>query len=423
MAQGRPALALTGRRPAPPRPTPEDLRAESDPDLVGVIRERIESAGGRITFAEFMELALYHPEHGYYLGATVRSAREGDFLTAPELHPIFGRVVGRQLAELWDILGRPPRFTMREYGAGPGTLGLAVLEGLRTDESELLAAVVYEPIELNPGHRRMLADRFAAAGLADRFEWAAEVDRSDHADAQTPGPPGGAGMVGVVFANEFVDALPVHRVAGTGRGTLRELFVTWRDGWFAEQSGDPSTPELGAYFARLGIRLARDQRAEVNLAMAGWLNEVAANLERGYVLLIDYGHPAAELFSAARAGGTLRAYRAHTAHADPFRYVGRQDLTAHVDFTTLARWAEERDLTPLAMTTQARFLVAGGLEGLFTAERERPGLGTESYLGLRASVGRFLDPRALGTFRVLLLGRDIPTDRWSSGFREAEMPS
>jgi SAM-dependent MidA family methyltransferase len=116
-----------------------------------------------------MDLALYHPQHGYYRGPTVRSAREGDFLTAAELHPIFGRVLARQLTEMWDLLERPAPFTVREYGAGPGTLGLTILEGLRTDGSESLGRLAYEPIEINAAHRATLADRFASAGVGDRL--------------------------------------------------------------------------------------------------------------------------------------------------------------------------------------------------------------------------------------------------------------
>jgi SAM-dependent MidA family methyltransferase len=368
-----------------------------------------------------MDLALYHPQHGYYRGPTVRSAREGDFLTAAELHPIFGRVLARQLTEMWDLLERPAPFTVREYGAGPGTLGLTMLEGLRTDGSELLDRLAYEPIEINAAHRATLADRFASAGFGDRLFSADEpfalgepLQRGD-AGRRSPGGP----MTGVVIANEFIDAFPVHRVEGGVGGGLRERFVTWRDGWFAEEAGEPSRPELEATLAAAGIELAPGQDAEVDLAMGAWLDDVAAGLERGYVLVIDYGYPASELYGAERSGGTLRAYRAHTAHDDPFRFVGRQDLTAHVDFTTLARGAQERGLQALALTTQASFLVAAGLERLFAAERDRPDLEAEAYLTLRAAIGRLLDPRALGGFRVLLLGRSAPTDRLPSGFSGA----
>ena len=358
-----------------------------------------------------MDLALYHPQYGYYRGQTVRSAREGDFLTAAELHPIFGRVVARQLTEMWDLLDRPSPFTVREFGAGPGTLGLSVLEGLRADRSDLLGSMAYEPIEINAAHRATLADRFASAGFGERLVPGAGTDGQ-----RANGP-----MTGVVVANEFVDAFPVHRVEGTTAGGLRERFVTWRDGWFADESGETSRPELAATLAAAGVELAPGQLAEVDLAMGAWLDDVAAGLERGYVLVIDYGYPASELYGTERAGGTLRAYHAHTAHDDPFRFVGRQDLTAHVDFTALARGAEERGLETLALTTQARFLVAAGLERLFSGERDRPDLDAEAYLTLRASIVRLLDPRALGGFRVLLLGRQIPTgvpaDRLPSGFR------
>ena len=225
-------------------------------------------------------------------------------------------------------------------------------------------------------------------------------------------------MTGVIIASEFIDAFPVHRVEGTVGGGLRERFVTWRDGWFAEDAGEPSRPELAATLAAAGIELAPGQQAEVDIAMGAWLDDVAAELERGYVLVIDYGYPADELYSAERSGGTLRAYHVHTAHDDPFRFVGRQDLTAHVDFTTLAREAEERGLETLGLTTQAAFLVAASLEGLFAAERDRPDLDAEAYLTLRAAIVRLLDPRALGGFRVLLLGRGVPTDRLPSGFGE-----
>jgi len=374
---------------------------------VAIIRDRIDSAGGRITFAEFMELSLYESEHGYYRGPILRAARGGDFLTAAELHPIFGAVIARQLAEMWAILGRPARFALREYGAGPGTLGLSILHALDLDARELAGRITYEPIEVNRFHRQALADRFAAAGFAERLRWP-----TPHAGE----PP----LVGVVLANEFIDALPVHRMEADADGRLRELFVTWHGEWFAEEAGEPSDRSLVDYFEALGIKLAPGQRAEVNLAVAPWLDEVRDTLERGYVLIIDYGHPAVELYSAARREGTLRAYRGHTAHDDPFRAVGRQDLTAHVDVTMIGRWANDRGLGSLALTTQARFLVAGGLEDLLGRERTRTDLDAASYALLRSSIGRLLDPRALGGFPVLLLGRGAPARRLPSGFREAD---
>ena len=346
-----------------------------------------------------MELALYHPAHGYYLGDTVRSAREGDFLTAAELHPIFGRVVAGQLAEMWDALGQPRPFTLREYGAGPGTLGLAIVETLAAERRDLLDAFRYEPIEVNPGHRRRLDDGFRTAGFGGVLAGSAEVR-----------------IVGCVIANEFVDAFPVHRVRGTAGRGLEESHVVWRDGGFAEEWAAPSTPELAAYLERVGVTLAPGQVGEIDLAAREWLDEVSAALERGYLLVIDYGHLAEELYSTRRFAGTLLGYRGHAVSDDPLVSVGRQDLTAHVDFTTLTRWASERRLDLFARTTQARFLVDGGLEARLNEERERPELTAEEYLALRASIGRLLDPRALGAFGVLLFGKDAPRESLPSGF-------
>lgn len=366
-----------------------------------------------------MDLALYQPEHGYYLGTTVRSAREGDFLTAPELHPIFGRVVARQIGEMWELLGRPARFTIREYGAGPGTLGVTILSELRDRSPAAFASMTYDPVEVNEAHRRTLLERFEATGLTDRLVVGGEAVTHDR--PHRPSGDLGRPFVGCVIANEFLDALPVHLVEGAGGGAVREVFVTWRDGWLAEEVREPSSDELFAHLERSGIVLEAGQRAEVNLGTRDWLDEVAGVLERGYVVVIDYGHEAAELYAPKRRAGTLLGYRGHTVGSDPFAFVGRQDLTAHVDVTALKAWASERGLVPLVTTTQGRFLVDGGLEELLEEERSRPELGAEEYLALRASILRLLDPRALGGFQVVLLGRDVPRDRPPSGFRSRDV--
>jgi SAM-dependent MidA family methyltransferase len=420
MAQGRPALALTGRAPgarrAPDRaardaaaPTPQTPPTDSDPDLVAAIRARVAEAGGRVTFSEFMALALYHPDHGYYLAETVRSAREGDFLTAAELHPIFGAVVAGQLAEMWDLLERPATFTLREYGAGPGTLGLTIVETLARERPEVLAAFRYEPVEVNPAHRRAISARFAAAGRGDNLVGPGDGPRGASDGGATER------IVGCVLANEFVDAFPVHRVRGRIGGSFEESYVAWHDGRFVEGWDAPSTGDLAAYLDRAGVSLAPGQIGEIDLAAGPWLDEVSDALERGYLLVIDYGHPASELYSPKRFAGTLLGYRGHAVVDDPLVSVGRQDLTAHVDFTTLTASAADRRLVPLGSTTQARLLVDGDLERRLNEERERPDLSLEAYLAIRSSIGRLLDPRALGGFGVLLFGRGVPTDRLPTG--------
>lgn len=388
------------RRGAPPEPLPE-----ADEVLVGRIRDEI-LGHGPITFARFMELALYDPEHGYYRAAEARPGRAGDFLTAPETHPVFGRVLAGVLDEMWRVLERPDPFTLREYGAGSGTLALAILDGLRADGSALLEALRYEPVEIGERRRDEVATRLAEAGFVDRLA----IDEA----AAGAGAGPGRRLSGCIVANEFLDALPVHRFEWHA-GELRELYVDWRDGRFVDLAGPPSTPALAERLAAEGVELVEGQRGEICLALDGWVAEVAATLERGFVLVIDYGHPAAELYGPARREGTLRAYVRHRVGADPYAHVGRQDLTAHVDITAVQRATERAGLDTLGVTTQAEFLVGAGIGERLEAIRNDPVTTLVDYLELRASLVRLLDPAAMGRFRVIALGRGIPLDTGLSG--------
>lgn len=372
------------RRTAPPGPLP----TESEPVLLDQIRAEI-AASGPLTFARFMTIALYDPDHGYYRSATERPGRAGDFLTAPETHPIFGAALARQLDEAWRRLDHPDRFVLREYGAGSGTLAASILAGLRTDGSGLVDALVYEPIELNAHRRTQIEARLGP------------LPETSTGAAASP-------FAGAVLANEFLDALPVHRVEQHD-GRLWERFVDWdaAPGNLLERRSEPSTAALAARLARDGVELAEGQVAEICLGLEPWLDEVAADLERGLVLVIDYGHRAPALYDPVRIGGTLRAYAGQRAHADPFIAVGRQDLTAHVDLTALEAAARALGLNALGDVSQAAFLVGCGLEELVEGVRSNPSTTLEEWLALRSSIARLLDPAALGGFRVVLLGRGL----------------
>jgi SAM-dependent MidA family methyltransferase len=362
------------------RDEPPSLDVGDEPLLVERLRDEIR-ATGPITFARFMERALYEPKLGYYTGTAGRPGRSGDFLTAPETHPIFGWALARQLDELWEILERPDPFVVREHGAGTGALATAILEGLARDDSPLRAAIRYETVEVGD-------DR--DAGVRDS-------------------------VVGVVLANELLDALPVHRVVSRN-GALRELYVDWADGRFVEREGDPSTPRLEERLRDEDIRLSDGQHAEISLALDDWIARAAAELERGMLLLIDYGYAAADLYSPRRADGTLLAYVRHRAHDDPLRNIGRQDLTAHVDLTAVERAAAKAGLTRLGFTTQAEFLVGLGIGEMLSAIQSDPSTSLEAYLGLRSSVVRLLDPAATGKFAVMAFGRGVPGETRLRGF-------
>jgi SAM-dependent MidA family methyltransferase len=381
-ADGRVEAGL--RRTAGPGPLPLD----SEPALLDQIRAAIE-ADGPITFDRFMAIALYDPDHGYYRTVTERPGRGGDFLTAPETHPIFGAAIARQVDEVWQRLDRPAGFVVREYGAGSGTLAAAILAGLRGDGSGLERVLDYQPVEIND-HRRVETIERLGSHVRERA-------RSGPAKAR-----------GVVLANEFLDALPVHR-ASQQDGRLRELFVDWDgvQGRLVERPGEPSTAALAARLDHDGIRLAESQVVEICLGLEPWLARVAAELEQGLVLVIDYGHRASALYDPARVGGTLRAYAGHRAHADPFIAVGRQDLTSHVDLTALEAAARAHGLDLLGDVSQAELLLGCGLEELVDRVRSSPATTMEEWLALRSAVARFLDPAALGGFRAVFFGRGL----------------
>ena len=357
---------------------------------------------GPIPFARFHALALGHPTGGYYTGPLARPTRGGDFLTAPELHPIFGAALARQLEEGWERLKRPNPFTLVEYGAGAGTLALAILAGLREDRSPLAEALVYAPIELNPHRRAELEERTASAGLP-------VVETPADAPAAVAGT---ALVAGAVLANEFLDALPVH-VMEIRDGRPREVHVcVTTGGAFTEVLLAPSTPAIAARIDALGasgVTFAEGQRAELCLALDGWVAEVAATLSAGIILVIDYGVPAPELYGPRRRAGTLMTYRGHAADGSPdapYRDIGERDITAHVDTTTLVRLLDAAGYEILGDTTQAELLAGCGLEDLLERERKRS-TDMAAALLLRSALMRLLDPRHLGRFRAVLAGRGV----------------
>ncbi len=373
-------------------PVPDLDAVGEDEGLVARIHDEI-ARDGPITFARFMDLALYDPDGGYYRGEAGRPGRDGDFLTAPEAHPIFGAALARAVADAWDRLGRPDPFVLREYGAGTGTLALAVLDGLTAEHPDLAARLHYDPIEVEPRRLEAIAARLAEAG---------------HADALVGTEANAAPITGFVLANEVLDALPVHRVVSRG-GALREILVGSRNGAFVDVETEPTLAELAWRLSEESVHLAEGQRAEICLALDPWLQAASAGLERGVLLLIDYGYPAAELYDPIRRrDGTLRAYLRHRVHDDPYVHVGRQDLTAHVDVTAVETAARAAGLTHLGTTTQAEFLVGLGTEDLLRAIQADPATTLEGYLVVRSALMRLLDPGAMGRFRVMAFARGWP---------------
>lgn len=365
--------------PAPPADDP------GDPALIEQLREEI-TLNGPITFARFMEVALYAPGRGYYAASTARPTRAGDFLTAPEMHPIFGRVLARHLDTLWHQLGEPRPFTLREYGAGTGALILALLDGLRRMDSELLAVIHYQPVDL-AAQVAQIEQHLANAGLGELL------------DSSVAGP-----FVGAAIANEYVDALPVQRVVHRG-GRLHELRVGWANGRFVDVPTDVQDDRLSAWISAANVSLADGQVVEVNLAMLDWLKVLGTDLERGAALVLDYGAGETDLLGGSRPTGTLRAFRGQHVSSDVLTAVGHQDITAHVDFDALERGARQAGLIVVERSRQAEFLLANGLEEAYAEARTEADQVWDAAVTLRAAVRRLLDTSALGGYTVVTMAK------------------
>ena len=376
--------------------------------LTGMLRDEIAATGGRIPFARFMEIALYHPEHGYYLSATRRPGRSGDFITSPEASAYFGLTVARQVAECWERLGQPAQLDIREYGAGIGVLAYDILAGLSEGPPELLARVRYRMVEPNP-HRR--AEALAAmdeAGLGGSVV----AESSDDSEDLEP-------ITGVLVANEVADALPVHRLVGREDGFGERWVVAdgagfaWADGPLSE-GGERAAAEL----RESGIVPRPGAVYDASPAASDWFEAACRSIDRGYAIAIDYGYPAAELYLTHRLEGTLRAYAGHTVTDEVFADPGQRDLTAHVDLTTLERAGVRAGMVPAGLTTQGAFLASLGLGARLVALRHDPEATTEEYLGAQAVVLRLIDPGGLGRFRVLMMAKGVPVDPPLLGLRE-----
>ncbi len=361
-----------------------DLLLESE--ILGRIRQ---SKNKRITFAEFMDLALYHAAHGYYSRVGQKLGPRGDFYTSPEAHPVFGVLVGQQLEQMWQIMGRPERFTVVEMGAGSGAMCYQIWQHALASEfcTSLRYIIVEKSADLASRQREKLRGLPIQAGRVAWFEPAND----------SPLP---RDVVGCFLSNELVDAFPVHRVT-VQSGRLREIFVGEADGKLVEVVGEPSTPDLEAYFGELSIRLDEGCVGEVNLKSLEWLRGVGDALSAGFVVTIDYGFAAEELYSAKRRQGTLMCYYRHTHGQNPYMRVGKQDMTAHVDFTSLIRTGRAVGLKFTGMVSQGEFLTNLGLEAYMAALDEKR-VSSAAYYNNRFAMRGLANPDGLGRFKVLV---------------------
>ena len=343
---------------------------------------------GPIPFADFMRVVLYDPDGGYYSSLDERIGPAGDFYTAPTTHPVFGALLALQFERCWELLGRPEIFTIVEEGGGKGRLAEDVFNYVRHLAAGFSRAIDYRIVEFGRNGR-------VTPPQGDDTK----IDINWDGDA----PPDEI-EAGVIISNELYDAMPRHRVIQQG-ATLYELLVDATDAGFIETIAEPSTPALAKRLRQLDVTLPNGSKAEIDLEGTTHLRESSSRLRRGFVFTIDYGFPAVTLYDGSRREGTLLCYHRHTSSTNPYIRLGRQDITAHVDFTSLAGAGEEAGLLTEGLLTQQRFLKKLGSQAFIDALRELD-LPPQDIMANRMAMLELTKPSGFGGFGVLIHSTD-----------------
>lgn len=353
---------------------PPLLQAQSE--LSAYIIEQIRLHAGKISFAKFMQHALYAPGLGYYNNGSVKFGTQGDFVTAPELGNLFAQCLARQCAQ---ILPQLAQRNIMEFGAGSGKLACDLLHALEIEN--------YFIVELSAELRARQQDYILqhAAKFAARVHW---LDR-------LPADP----IAAIIIANEVLDAMPVARFY-YAENNLSELYVAYKEEQFAIELDNPSDDlKIAFNTTKLTEYISQPYCSEINLWLQPWITSISACLQRGVILLSDYGFPRHEYYHPQRNNGTLMCHYQHHCHADPFKHLGLQDITAHVDFTAVAEAAHANDLEIAGYTNQANFLLNCGIVELIRSNMPA----TKQELNILTS------PAEMGElFKVMALAKDFP---------------
>ncbi|MCC6544265.1 MAG: SAM-dependent methyltransferase [Nitrospirae bacterium] len=374
--------------------------------LSNVLKDRILSRE-KIPFAEFMEVALFYPSLGYYSSERVKIGKAGDYFTSTSVHQVFGELICKQIEEMWRITGSASFFIV-EMGAGDGTLCFDILNAATERYPSFFEMLQYLIIEESEGLRKVQKERLNNGGYCegDKVRW---TDISD--------PVFHDGLIGCVLSNELVDAFPVHIVEKRD-GKLKEVYVSMTDDAFTEVLDTLSSPEIEGYFDRLGIELQEGQRAEVNLRAIEWMKWVARSLNTGFAITIDYGYTSEELYAPERSRGTFLCYYKHQVVEDPLINIGEQDMTSHVDFTTLMMTGEGCGLMTAGFTDQMHFLFGLGIGKSIEEISEKTSTETDA-LNARLLIKNLIMPGRMGNvFKVLVQYKGFDTVPELSGLNK-----
>lgn len=357
-------------------------------EIRSLIREK-----GRITFEEFMDSALYHPQYGYYTSKRARIGKEGDYYTSTDVHKAFGACIMRQIEEMYGIVQSRP-LNLVEFGAGRGLLCADILSSAREKAPALFQGLRYFIVEKSPDFIERQKRHIKELGLIDKVSWVSDVKE------------GLAGGIGIVVSNELIDAFPVHKVRYSD-GRWNEIYVTFENGRFVEAEDRLSDQRLSDFLTKLEGPFENGYTTEVNLKAVDWMKDVGNTLIKGFVITIDYGYPRKGLYSPERNRGTLMCYYRHQATEDPYVNIGEQDITSHVDFTSLAEAGKTAGLEVTGFTDQSYFLMGCGIEEEFqhlpSPLLDKGGLGWGDAFKSNITLKKLLMPGGMGSiFKVLI---------------------
>ena len=353
-----------------------------------------------------MDIALYHPEFGYYISERTRIGKEGDYYTSTDVHKAFGACLMRQIEEMWGILCRDVKcyvstsLNLVEVGAGKGLLCADILISAREKSPPLFDSLRYFIIEKSTDFIERQKRHIEELGLLDKVFWVSEVKEAI--------PDG----IGIILSNELIDAFPVHKVRYSN-GRWNEIYLSFKDGGFLEVEDSLSDQKLANFLTKIEDPFEEGYTTEVNLRAIDWIRDMGKNLKKGFVITIDYGYPRKELYSPERNRGTLMCYHRHQAIEDPYINIGEQDMTTHVDFTALVEGGKAAGLEVTGFTEQSYFLMGCGIEEEFQ-QIETVGPGTIDAFKSNITLKKLLMPGGMGSiFKVLIQnkGMERPTLR------------
>ena len=372
---------------------------------------------GRITFAQFMYACLYSPDGGFYRAPD--SGIRANFRTSPTSSPVFGALIARQLEQMWRLLEEPSVFHVIEIGSGDGSLAASICEASQRVCSRFAQATYYVVADYEPGlPRPNIAPNGRSENPHDKFAPGNQSISPRIERVRTQGIGTFRNIVGCIISNELLDNFPVHRFAICG-SKVWEAFVTLAGDRFTEVLNHPSSPRIEERLVGLNLSLPDGYRGEVNLGMEDWTREVSEALDRGFVLTIDYGGLASELYSSQNAGGTLVCFRSHSISGDPYLHIGQQDITCQVDFTTLMRAGMQHGLSTVGYARQNQFLENLGFASFLDANQTQ-GLSAARTELNRIAMMTLVDPNEYGNLRVLAQAKGLGSGIKLSGFADSE---